>query len=128
MRKILTIVALLLVSSLAAAAGDYDGIWALDVPANTDYFSIHQQSNIMVVANLDNSLDGGGWDAYKGVLNGDTVVADLLVSTESGGRISIQIIFASPSHATVKMIACIPDKGTLCPWPVGTQYPMIRVF
>lgn len=128
MRNILTLVALFLFSNLASAAGDYDGIWALDVPVNTDYFSIHQQSNIMIVANLDNSLDGGGWDAYKGVINGTTVTADLLVSTESGGRISIQIIFASPNRATLKMVACVPDKGTLCPWPVGTQFAMIRVF
>ncbi len=128
MRKILAFLALFLLSSLAAAAGEYDGIWALDIPANTDFFSIHQQSNIVIVANLDDSIDGGGWDAYKGFINGDTVTADLLVSTESSGKISIQIIFTSPNKAILKMVACIPAKGTLCPWPVGTQLPMIKIF
>ncbi len=128
MRKILTTAALFLCSSLATAAGQYDGIWALDVPANTDYFSIHQQSNVMIVANLDDSLNGGGWDAYRGVINDNTVTADLLVSTESGGKISIQIVFSSTNKATLTMVSCTPDPGTLCPWPVGTQFSMIRIF
>lgn len=109
------------------ASGIYDGIWAFDVPFNTDYFSLHQNGSAVLAAALDGA--DGGWDAYQGTISGNRINAQMILSTIAPGtKVNVTISFSSTSAGIATMVSCVPAPNAFCRFSPGTQIPIKKIF
>ena len=110
MRKFLLTLLMLLPGY--AAAQDYSGVWAIEAEEKSEFYSIHQDGDQIVVAVL-NSLNAG-WAAYQGSLVENVAKFEPLYTP--GGVVTFSVRFLSATQGVVEVTVppCNAGPGTAC--------------
>ncbi|HAJ77094.1 MAG TPA: hypothetical protein DCM64_11655 [Gammaproteobacteria bacterium] len=120
MKKILLVLALIVLPLQTQAAGPYDGIWQI---TETDYATVNQNGSTIIVVGLD--LENRQFDVSTGTLDGNQLILNSVIDD---GNISSRVIFLSGTSATLTFLSCIPNPGFLCDAPIGTPISVTKVF
>lgn len=129
MKRALLAFALCVASSMATAAGEYDGIWATDALIKSEYYTINQNGETVIFTVL-NPRQGSGWIAFQGQLSGTSALMDEIINTmEPGGGARWRLDFVSPGRATFTLVSCTPVPGfTECSLKPGAQVRIAKIF
>ena len=107
------------VSSLAIAAGPYDGIWFAQ---GVGYFSVHENNGTMVLVRMaDDSYRW--WEASVGTRNGNQIRFETLISDVVGVT---NVTMTSDTTFSATQESCSPASE--CLFPDGATFTGIKVF
>lgn len=131
MRKLFSAFALVAASSVACAAGQYDGIWSEgDGTAYTLYSTIYTASNGMLykvdVEPTNGRTLAGNWAGTTlGMLTGNTAV----VSGQTDNcSVSLTLTFTAASTATMRVNSASALPGHTCDMPVGDSTTLHKLL
>ncbi len=123
MHRIFGILALYLLFSSQALAGNYDGVWVFEGIDDLDFFIVNQNAGTLLMVGVNKDMDG--WDAFVGVISdSNTVEMDTLLSQDAE-QIELTATFTSPTTGNIEIRSClICDTG----FPLNVPLPWIKIF
>ncbi|MES3007106.1 MAG: hypothetical protein V4751_04970 [Pseudomonadota bacterium] len=124
MKKLLCALLFTLAATQAAAQTTYTGVWAMDVPLTTNYYSVHQNGSAVIVASLDAS--DAEWEALQGSITSNVAVVNSIYT--QGGSFNVRITFSSTTTGSFVVLSCTPSPGRVCAVPVGVTIPIKKIF
>ena len=120
-------------TSLAHAAGPFDGIYAFNFNGIlTGYASIHENNGVIIAVVLEPSPSDSTWEAVRGTRNGNIVRLSSIFGTVD---LVIDITFnGDNSTGTVVLISCTDNDNDPsndsdnCDIPAGTTLGLTKIF
>ena len=118
MKKLLVVLAFILLPIQSQAAGLYDGVWQF--PLNI-FATVNQNGSSLAVIVLQDTI----WEAQLGTLVGNKARIATVYGYVSA---TMDIVFTSATTATVTIISCIDGPTYSCLFPAGAQLAGIKIF
>ncbi len=112
----------------AQASGPNDGIYVMTyeaVPDYSDFVSIHQNGDTILFITLDPS--DFTWEVLQGVRQGNQASLQYALGGNSGSVV-LMLEFLTATTAALSLEACSADPGSVCNFPDGAQFDLIKAF
>ena len=128
MRRILCILAVVLMFSANCFAADWEGIWATTVnDTQAGFFSIHRNGNAVVAITLGNDWE---WGATQAIVSPNDSSAEFITVADPNVNVSLSANFIDDNNIEFIQRNCMPNFGSnsKCAMANGTSFTATRIF